>query len=67
MILFGDKNWVLLTAMLNKIEGVHVAFLKHVTGMKAQRLRGKTWTKEGTDRVLQAEGTKPLREHINKR
>ena len=38
-----------------------------MTGMKYQRLGDKNWRKEGTDRVLQAEGTKPLRKIFNKR
>ena len=60
VLLFGDETWVLLAAMINNIEGVHVVFLLQVTGMKARRLGDKTWTKEGLDRVLHAEGTKPL-------
>ena len=35
--------------------------------MKARRLGGKTWTKEGPYRVLQAAGTKLIREYIKKR
>ena len=34
--------------------------------MKAQRIGDKTCTKEGPDRVLQTEGTKPLQEYIDK-
>ena len=44
-----------------------MGFLRHVTGMKARSLGDKTWTKEGPDRVMQAEVTKPLWEYINKR
>ena len=65
--LFGAKTWVLLAAMLNKIEGVHMGFIRQVMGMKAQRLGDENWKKEGTDRVLQAAGTKPLQEYIDKR
>ena len=61
VLLFGDKIWVMLEANINKLEGVHVGFLRKFTGMKAQRLGGETWTKEGPDRVLQATGTKLLR------
>ena len=49
------------------IERVHMGFLRQVTGMKARSLGDKTWTKEGPDRVMQAEVTKPLWEYINKR
>ena len=67
VLLFGDKTWVMLVAMLKKIEGVHVGFLQQMTGMKAQRLGDVIWKKEGQDRVLQAAVTELLREYINKR
>ena len=44
-----------------------MGFLRQVMGMKARRLGDETWQKEGSDRVLQAAGTKPLQELINKR
>ena len=55
VLLFGAKTWVLLAERLNNIEGVHVGFLRQVTGMKSQRLGDDTWTKEGQDRAHQAE------------
>ena len=67
VLLFGSKTWVLSAAMLNKIEGVHMGFLRQVMKMKAGRLGGETCTKEGTYRVLQAAWTKPLQEYIDKR
>ena len=67
VLLFGAKTWVLLAAMLNKLKGVQMGFLRQVTGMKTRILEDATWTKEGLDRVLQTERTKLLREHINKR
>ena len=35
VLLFGVKTWVLLAAMIEKIEGVQMGFLRQVTGMKA--------------------------------
>ena len=67
VLLFGADTSVLSAAMLKNLEGVHVGFLRQVTGMKARRLGEKNWTKEGPDRVLQAAGTKSLREYIDKR
>ena len=67
MLLFGDKIWVMLEVIINKIEGLHVGFLRKLTGMKARRLGGETWTKEGPDRVLQVAVTKQLRGCIYKR
>ena len=67
VLLFGSGTWVLMAAMLQNIEGVHVGFLRQVMGIKARRLGDETWRKEGTERVLQTAGTKPLWEYINKR
>ena len=67
VLLFGAETWVVLAAMLNKIKGVNVGFLRQVMEMKAQRIGDETCTQEGPDRVLQAAGTKPIREYINKR
>ena len=67
VLLFGAETWVVLAAMLNKIKGVHVGFLRQVMEMKAQRIGDETWIKEGTDRVIQAAGTKLLMKYIYKR
>ena len=34
VILFGFETWVFLSAMLQKLEGVHVSFLRKMMGMK---------------------------------
>ena len=52
--------------MLPKRKGAHVGFLRQVTGTKDQRLGDETWRNKGSDRVLQAAGTKPLWEYMNK-
>ena len=66
VIIFGSKTWVMSEAMLTNIEEVHVGLLRQMTGVKARRLGGETWKKEGPDRLLQAAENKPLRECINK-
>ena len=53
--------------ILQKLEGVHVGFLRQVEGMIVQNLGVNTWQTEGADRVLQATGTKPLWEYIERR
>ena len=35
VLLFGSETWVLTTAMIQKLEGVYVGFLRQVTGKKA--------------------------------
>ena len=34
VLLFGSEPWVLTAAMIQKLEGFHVSFLRQVTGMK---------------------------------
>ena len=67
MLLFGLETWVFMAVMLQKNEGVHMGFLWQVAGIKARRLGVKTWKEEGVDRVLQAAGTKPIQEYIDRR
>ena len=44
-----------------------MGFMRQVTGKKARRLGDDNWRKEGPESVLQASGTEPLRDYINKR
>ena len=67
VLLFGAETGVLTAAKLQKLEGVHVSFLRQVAGMADLNLGVDTWQKEGADRVLQVTGTKPLREYIERR
>ena len=67
VLLFGDETRVLSAATFKNLKGVHVGFLRQVTGIKARRIGDATWTKEGSDRVLQMSGTKTLRRYIDKR
>ena len=53
--------------MTQKLEGVHIGLLRQVTGKKAQRLRDETWRNEGKGSMIEATGTKRLRDYINKR
>ena len=43
VLLFGAETWVLKAAMMQKLEGVHVGFLRKVTGMKARNLGDNTF------------------------
>ena len=43
IILYGSETWVLLSSMVNRIEGTHTEFLKIVTGKRAKRLGYGTW------------------------
>ena len=47
VLLFGAETWVFTAEMLQKLEGVHVVFLRNVAGMTAQKLGFGTWQKEG--------------------
>ena len=63
VLLFGAETWVLTEMMLQKMEGVHVSFLRKVTGMSVSKLGVDTWKKEEAERVLQATGKKCLGIH----
>ena len=45
LLLFGADTWVLLAPMAQRLEGVHVGFLKQVTKPKAKQLRDVLWRK----------------------
>ena len=60
VLLFGLETWMLTSAMLQKIEGVHVSFLRQVTERKYQRLVEEAYQQEGDEKLLQAAWTKPL-------
>ena len=65
MLIFGVETWVSTAATMQKLEGFHVSFLRHETGMKARRLGDENWQKEGAEKVIQEDGTKPLWYYIN--
>ena len=39
IVLFGAETWALSSRMAQRLEGVHVGFLKQVTKLKSKRLR----------------------------
>ena len=57
VLLFGAENWGMLTAMAKKLEGVHVGFLRQVTGMKAKRQKDGSWRKVTSDVEQSASGS----------
>ena len=67
MLLFGAEIWVFTAMMLQRLEGVHVGFLRQVDGMLTRKLGVDTWKNEGAKRELQVTGTKTLREYITRR
>ena len=47
ILLFGSETWVLLEEMAKRLEGVHVSFLRKVTGNTARRQCYGTCNREG--------------------
>ena len=35
VLLFGYETWVISEAMEKKVEGIHMGFLRHITGKRA--------------------------------
>ena len=53
--------------MSQKLEGVHVGFLKQIQGQRAMRQRGGAWKCVASDKVLKKAGTQSLGAYIDKR
>ena len=67
VFIFGEETWVLLAAMLKKLEGVHLVFLRPVIGKKKRRPRGASWQKSAAGSVLKVSCTQLLQNYIYKR
>ena len=67
VLLFGSETWVLFSPMTQRLEGVHVGFLRHVTKFKAKRLRYGSWQKVAANKVLQGSRTQPLQIYLGRR
>ena len=63
----GTENWVLSEAMSRKLEGVHVGFLRQITGQRAVQQEDGTWRQVASEKVLEKEGNQSLRTYIDKR
>ena len=61
VLLFGADNFVLAAPMAQRLEGVHVGFLRQATKLKAKILKDGSWYKVVEDKVLQGEGKKRSR------
>ena len=57
VILLGVETWVLSEAMSRKLEGVHVGFLRQITGKREVRGKDGTWRKVAAEKVLDKAGT----------
>ena len=60
VLLFGADNFVLAAPMAQRLEGVHVGFLRQVIKFKAKILKDGLWRKVAAEKVLQGAGKKPL-------
>ena len=60
VLVLGAETWVLRATLLQKLEVVHVGFLRQVAGIMSRNMGVDKQKKEGEETVLQATGTKPL-------
>ena len=67
VLLFGEETRVLSEAMSPNMAGVHVGFLRKITGHKEKRQRDGTWISEAAEKVLKEAGTQSSRAYIDKR
>ena len=61
-----NKHHKNLAAMSWKLEGVHVGFIRQITGRKAKRQRDRIWRSEAAEKVLKEAVTQSLRLYIEK-
>ena len=66
VLLLGVETWDLSAAISEKLEGVHMEFLRQVTVQKAKRQRGGTWRSAAEGRVIKEAGTHTLGTCIDK-
>ena len=67
VLLFGAETWVLSEEMPHNLEGVHVLFLRQITGQRIVRQRDRTWRSVTSEKFLKKEVTHPLGAYIDKR
>ena len=52
VLFFGAETWVLTEKMSQRLEGLHVIFLRQVTRKQAKRRRDGSWRQVPTEEVL---------------
>ena len=57
VVLFGEEPWVLSEAMSRKMEGVHVGFLRQITGQRVLQQEDGTWRQVTAEKVLEKAGS----------
>ena len=67
VLLLRTETWVLLEVMYRKLEGVHVGFLKQITGQSIVRKRDGTWRCVEVEKFLKKEVTQSIGAYIDKR
>ena len=67
VLFFGVETWVLLSAMSQNLEGLHLVFLRKIMGQKGKCQMYRTWQSKAASKVLKDAGTKSLRAYIYKR
>ena len=58
-LLLGAETWVLLQAMYRKLEGIHMGFLKQITGHRSVWQKYGTWRQVAVEKVLERQESSP--------
>ena len=64
---FRAETWVLSETMSRKLEGVHVGFLRQITGQRVEIRDDGTWPQVAADKFLEKAGTQYLGDYIERR
>ena len=67
VFIFGAETWIFPAAISRKLEGVHMGFLRQVTGQKDNRQRDGNQRSAAEVRVIKEAGNKILGTYIDKR
>ena len=67
VLLFGAEMWVLSEPMTQRLDGVHVGFLRQVKILKAKRLRDGSWRKAAANKVLRGAETQLIQTYLDRR
>ena len=67
VLLFGAETWVLSEATLRNLEGLHIGFLRQITGKKAVQKEDRTWQKVAAEKALEKAGSQSRGIYIDRR
>ena len=66
VLIFGEDTWFFPEEISRNLEGVHVGFLRQITGQRVVQQEEGTWRQVAAQKVLEKAGTQPLGTYIDR-